>query len=111
MDAPGFYEYLSARDNLRLLAAADRRKDSPPTIRRVLETVGLSDRAGDRVKTYSQGMKQRLAIAAALLREPEVLVLDEPTNGLDPGGLRDMRALVRNLCWRRWSSFATVSPW
>ena len=96
VDAPGFYGYLSARDNLKILAAADRRKKEPP-IGRVLETVDLSGRAKDRVKTYSTGMKQRLAIAAALLREPELLILDEPTNGLDPGGMRDVRALVRRL--------------
>src|SRR5215210_5381464 len=70
VEAPGFYEYLSARDNLRLLAAADRRGDKAPPLQRVLEIVGLSDRARDKVRTYSQGMKQRLAIAAALLREP-----------------------------------------
>jgi ABC-2 type transport system ATP-binding protein len=97
VEAPGFYEYLSARDNLRLLAAADRRPDKSPPLLEVLQTVGLSDRARDKVRTYSQGMKQRLAIAAALLREPEFLVLDEPTNGLDPGGMRDVRALVRQL--------------
>ena len=97
VEAPGFYEYLSARDNLRLLAAADRRADKSPPLQEVLQTVGLWDRARDKVRTYSQGMKQRLAIAAALLREPEFLVLDEPTNGLDPGGMRDIRALVRHL--------------
>ena len=97
VEAPGFYEYLSARDNLRLLAAADRRGDKAAPLQRVLQTVGLADRARDKVRTYSQGMKQRLAIAAALLREPEFLVLDEPTNGLDPGGMRDIRTLVRGL--------------
>ena len=97
VEAPGFYGYLSGRDNLRLLAAADRRGDKSPPIQRVLETVDLAGRAKDKVKTYSQGMKQRLAIASALLREPEFLVLDEPTNGLDPGGMRDVRALVREL--------------
>ena len=96
VDAPGFYGYLSARDNLKILAAADGKKKAPP-IDRVLETVDLAGRAKDRVKTYSTGMKQRLAIAAALLREPELLILDEPTNGLDPGGMRDVRALIRRL--------------
>src|SRR5215204_559161 len=96
VDAPGFYDYLSARDNLKVLAAADRRKGEPP-MERVLQTVGLLGRERDKVKTYSTGMKQRLAIASALLREPEVLILDEPTNGLDPGGMRDVRALIRRL--------------
>ena len=96
VDSPGFYGYLSARDNLKILAAADGGKKEPP-IDRVLETVDLAGRERDRVKTYSTGMKQRLAIAAALMREPELLILDEPTNGLDPGGMRDVRALIRRL--------------
>jgi ABC-2 type transport system ATP-binding protein len=96
VDTPGFYGYLSARDNLKLLAAADKRKKESP-VEWVLETVGLSERAQNKVKTYSTGMKQRLAIAAALLREPAFLILDEPTNGLDPGGMRDIRALIRRL--------------
>jgi ABC-2 type transport system ATP-binding protein len=96
VDTPGFYDYLSARDNLKVLAAADRRKGEPP-MARVLATVGLLGRERDKVKTYSTGMKQRLAIASALLREPEVLILDEPTNGLDPGGMRDVRDLIRRL--------------
>jgi ABC-2 type transport system ATP-binding protein len=96
VDAPGFYDYLSGSDNLKVLAAADRRKGDPP-MARILQTVGLLGRERDKVKTYSTGMKQRLAIASALLREPEVLILDEPTNGLDPGGMRDVRALIRRL--------------
>ncbi len=95
VDAPGFYGYLSARDNLKLLAA-NKRKGQPP-IKQVLETVGLLGRERDKVNTYSTGMKQRLAIAAALMREPEVLILDEPTNGLDPGGMRDVRSLIDRL--------------
>ncbi len=95
VDQPAFYPYLSARENLRLLAALDRRRDPP--LDAVLETVDLERRGGDRVGTFSTGMRQRLAIAAALLREPELLILDEPTTGLDPGGVREVRDLIRAL--------------
>jgi ABC-2 type transport system ATP-binding protein len=95
VDQPAFYPYLSARDNLRYLARLDGLTDPP--IARVLETVDLTRRQGDRVGTYSTGMRQRLAIAGALLREPELLILDEPTTGLDPGGVREVRDLVRQL--------------
>jgi len=92
VEGPGFYPYLSGRENLRVLARyrglGDREVD------RVLERVDLTERAGDRFKTYSLGMKQRLGVAAALLGEPDLLVLDEPTNGLDPAGMADMRALL-----------------
>jgi ABC-2 type transport system ATP-binding protein len=95
IESPGFYPYLSGRDNLRVVAryagVAGGRVDD------VLELVSLSDRAGDRYAGYSLGMKQRLGVAAALLKDPELLVLDEPTNGLDPAGMRDMRALIREL--------------
>jgi ABC-2 type transport system ATP-binding protein len=95
IESPGFYPYLSGRDNLRVVAryagVAGGRVDD------VLELVGLTDRAGDRYAGYSLGMKQRLGVAAALLKDPELLVLDEPTNGLDPAGMRDMRALIREL--------------
>jgi len=96
IEQPSFYPYLSGRDNLRVFGAA-----GPPTPRHraeaVLGFVGLSERARDKVKTYSLGMKQRLGIAAALLSDPELLLLDEPANGLDPGGIVAMRELLRFL--------------
>jgi ABC-2 type transport system ATP-binding protein len=96
VEGPRFYPYLSGRRNLRLLADYD----DPPSRRRideVLEVVELRDRAKDKVGGYSHGMRQRLGIAAALLRRPRLLLLDEPTTGLDPAGMRDMRDLVRRL--------------
>ena len=96
VEQPTFYPYLSGRANLRLLARLDGGCD-PALIESVLDQVDLADRAGDRVGGYSHGMGQRLGIAAALLRRPRLLVLDEPTTGLDPAGMRDMRELVRML--------------
>jgi ABC-2 type transport system ATP-binding protein len=96
VEAPTFYPYLNGRRNLELLAAFDG-GGSPAQIGRALETVELADRARDKVAGYSHGMRQRLGIAAALLRQPKLLLLDEPTTGLDPGGMRDMRVLVRRL--------------
>lgn len=96
VETPHFYPYLSARTNLELLAAFDGGA-SAARIDELLERVELLDRANDRVGGYSQGMRQRLGIAASLLREPKLLILDEPTNGLDPGGIRDMRDLIRRL--------------
>jgi ABC-2 type transport system ATP-binding protein len=96
VEAPRFYPYLSGRKNLELLAAFDG-GDAPSRIDAVLETVELTDRAQDRVGGYSHGMGQRLGIASALLRNPKLLLLDEPATGLDPGGMRDMRLLVRRL--------------
>jgi ABC-2 type transport system ATP-binding protein len=96
VEGPRFYPYLSARRNLRLLADLDGNVPRS-RIDEVLETVELSDRANDKVGGYSHGMRQRLGIAASLLREPKLLLLDEPTTGLDPPGMRDMRALVKRL--------------
>ena len=96
IESPSFYPYLSARENLRALAAT-----GAPTratrIEELLELVGLLDRARDKVQTYSLGMKQRLGIAAALLSDPRLLLLDEPSNGLDPAGIVAMRETLKNL--------------
>jgi ABC-2 type transport system ATP-binding protein len=95
IEGPGFYPFLSGRHNLRVMAAHAgvdaARADA------VLEEVRLADRAGDRFDTYSQGMKQRLGIASALLKDPDVLILDEPTTGLDPKGMAEMRTFIRDL--------------
>ena len=95
IESPAFYPYLSGLDNLRLLA--EYAGVSRQRIDEVLELVDLADRATDRFSTYSLGMKQRLGVAAALLKDPELVILDEPTNGLDPAGMRDMRRLIREL--------------
>src|SRR5712691_2799708 len=96
VEGPRFYPYLSGRKNLQLLADYDE-PVSRSGIDEVLELVELRDRAKDRVGGYSHGMRQRLGIAASLLRQPQLLLLDEPTTGLDPAGMRDMRDLVRRL--------------
>jgi ABC-2 type transport system ATP-binding protein len=96
VETPRFYPYLSGRANLELLATLDG-DGSKQRIDEMLDVVQLADRARDRVRGYSYGMVQRLGVAAALLRAPRLLVLDEPTNGLDPAGIRDMRDLVRRL--------------
>lgn len=95
VEGPGLYPYLSGRANLEVIAryAGVSRSAVAPA----LETVGLTERAGDKFSKYSLGMKQRLGVAAALLKDPELVILDEPTNGLDPQGMRDMRALVQSL--------------
>ncbi len=96
VEAPSFYPYLSGRKNLDLLAALDG-DGAKGRIEEALEIVALGGRAKDRVGTYSHGMRQRLGIAASLLRAPRLLLLDEPATGLDPGGMRDMRDLIRRL--------------
>jgi ABC-2 type transport system ATP-binding protein len=98
VEGPRFYPYLTGRRNLQLLADYDE-PSSRSRIEEVLETVELRDRAKDRVGGYSHGMRQRLGIAASLLRQPQLLLLDEPATGLDPAGMRDMRDLIKRLAW------------
>jgi ABC-2 type transport system ATP-binding protein len=95
IEGPGFYPYLSGRANLQVMARYRGLPDA--VVDEALERVELADRGGDRFKSYSLGMKQRLGVAAALMGEPDLIVLDEPTNGLDPGGMADMRALILDL--------------
>jgi ABC-2 type transport system ATP-binding protein len=95
IESPAFYPSLSGAQNLRLFATVGGHETA--SIPALLERVGLADRAGDRYRSYSLGMKQRLGIAAALLGDPELLILDEPANGLDPQGVREMRTLVASL--------------
>ncbi|MFN0156467.1 MAG: ABC transporter ATP-binding protein [Bacteroidota bacterium] len=91
-----FYLYLSAQRNMEIVAGL-MGGDKRASIARALEIVGLADRRHDRVKTYSHGMKQRLGIAQALIGNPEIVILDEPTTGLDPQGIKEVRELVRKL--------------
>ncbi|KUG07663.1 ABC transporter ATP-binding protein [Solirubrum puertoriconensis] len=95
LETPNFFPYLSARQNLQI--AADIKQAGEADIQAALQTVGLANRQHEPVRGFSLGMKQRLALASALLGQPEVLVLDEPTNGLDPQGIADVRALILRL--------------
>ena len=97
VESPAFYPYLSGRDNLAGMARLSGVHASKCRVEEALEQVGLTSRAGDRFKKYSTGMKQRLGVAAALVKDPELLILDEPTNGLDPKGIAEMRDLIRSL--------------
>ena len=96
LEGQAYYPLLSGRDNLRVWSAVTGNATAQ-RIDEVLELVGLAGRSRDKVRTYSQGMKQRLGLAAALLHDPELLVLDEPTNGLDPAGMREFRDLIKEL--------------
>jgi ABC-2 type transport system ATP-binding protein len=96
VEEPRFHRYLTGRENLAIVAAA-RDRDAHRRIAGVLDRVGLGERADERVANYSLGMRQRLGIARALLADPELLILDEPANGLDPAGIHDLRAMIRGL--------------
>jgi len=95
IEGPAFYPALSGAENLRVLASLGGFPQE--RVMELLELVGLGDRAKSKFKTYSLGMKQRLGIAAALLPNPKLLILDEPTNGLDPSGIQEVRELMKRL--------------
>ncbi len=95
IESPGFYPYLSGRENLRVVA--DMASVNQKRVDEVLDMVELTSRAGRKFGTYSTGMKQRLGVAGALLKDPDLLILDEPTNGLDPQGMAEMRKLIKDI--------------
>src|SRR4029078_12940552 len=97
IERPDLYKYLSALENLRIFAVLSGIKITQKQLMDQLEKVGLSERANSKVKTYSQGMKQRLGIAVALVHDPDLIILDEPMNGLDPQGIADIRQLINQL--------------
>lgn len=101
IEKPDVYKYLSAYDNLKLFAKLSNKKILHPELMDQLDMVGLASRAKDKVNTFSQGMKQRLGIGIALVHDPKLIILDEPTNGLDPQGIADIRNLILHLSRER----------
>jgi len=94
IEKPDLYNYLTALQNINIIAKLNGVHNTKEQLMEQLEKVGITDRAGSKVKTFSQGMKQRLGIACALVHDPELIILDEPTNGLDPQGIADVRNLI-----------------
>jgi ABC-type multidrug transport system ATPase subunit len=97
IEKPDLYKYLTAKENLAIFAAMSGTKIPDRNLMERLEKVGLAERANSKVKTYSQGMRQRLGIAVSLVNDPELIILDEPMNGLDPQGIADVRSLILHL--------------
>ena len=97
IEKPDLYKYLTAKENVRIFSRLSGVKSTDTQIMDQLALVGLAERAGSKVKTYSQGMKQRLGLACALIHNPGLIILDEPSNGLDPQGIADMRQLILHL--------------
>jgi len=97
IERPDLYPYLTAKEHLQLFAKLSKQKISKEQIEKTLVQVGLSSRSADKVNTFSLGMKQRLGIAIALVHNPDLIILDEPTNGLDPQGIADIRHLIQDL--------------
>ena len=109
IEKPDLYGYLTGMENLSLFARMSGRRIDRKVLTETMELVGLSTRGGDKVRTYSQGMKQRLGIACALVHDPELIILDEPTNGLDPQGIADIRNLILSLSRERGKTFLISS--
>jgi ABC-type multidrug transport system ATPase subunit len=109
IEKPDLYKYLSGLDNLALFAKLSGKTFTRKELSLKLGQVGLEERGGDKVRTYSQGMKQRLGIAVALVHDPELIILDEPTNGLDPQGIADIRKLIQMLSGDHQKTFLVSS--